>query len=109
MSKGWTRGSTRRWREKIRPAVLDRDGHRCRMGDPTHPIGRTQPRSDQCEWTADYPPHQRGPLHVHHTLGRNVTGDEDPRYLITSCGPCNLAIGDPTQQPDPAPTPRTRW
>jgi hypothetical protein len=106
VSKSWTNGSTRRWRT-TRATILDRDDHRCRMGDPTHPIGKHQPRSTDCEW-ADHFRGQRGPLHVHHTQGRATTGD-DPRYMITSCGPCNLAIGDPTTHPDPEPTPRTRW
>lgn len=99
MSKSWARGSTRRWREKIRPVVLARDGNRCRVRVP-----------GICTSTATC---------VHHTLGRHVTGDEDLRYLIASCTECNLHIGEPSthtncqlctqQHPDPQPTPRTRW
>lgn len=106
MSTSWDNGSTRRWRT-TRAAILDRDGHRCRMGDPTHPIGKHQPRSPDCEWADDYRG-RRGPLHVHHTRGRAITGD-DPRYMVTSCGPCNLAVGDPTKTTDPPPQPMTRW
>lgn len=36
------------------------------------------------------------------------TGD-DPTYLVAACAPCNLAIGDPTQQPDPQPRRMTQW
>jgi len=62
------------------------------MGDPNHPIGRTQPRSPDCTGKGE---------HVHHTLGRGITGD-DERYLVTSCGPCNHAAGDPTRRDPPA-------
>lgn len=44
---------------------------------------------------------------VHHTLGREVTGD-DPRYLVAACTNCNLALGDVTKR-DPQPKPRTQW
>lgn len=68
------------------------------MGDPEHPIGRGQPQSPDCTGAGD---------HVHHTMGRGVTGD-DERYLVTSCGPCNLSAGDPTTH-DPEPRPRSSW
>jgi hypothetical protein len=35
---------------------------------------------------------------VHHTLGRQVTGD-DPRYLVACCMACNLKIGEPGRSP----------
>lgn len=68
------------------------------MGDPTHPIGATQPRSQDCNGKGEC---------VHHTRGRGVTGD-DERYLVSSCTPCNTAIGDPTTK-DPTPRPYSSW
>lgn len=85
MSRAWAGGSTTAWR-KLRAAVLDRDGHLCRL----QLAGCT--RRATC---------------VHHTLGRAVTGD-DPTHLIAACEPCNAKIGDP-RAGDPRPTPRTRW
>lgn len=99
MSRAWANGSTRQWR-RDRTFVLDRDGHRCRMGDPTHPIGKAQPRASGCTGSTD--------VQVHHTRGRRVTGD-DPEYMVAACRTCNLAVGDPTKTPDPAPRPMTRW
>lgn len=83
---------------RVRATVRARDGYRCRMGDPTHPIGRTQSRSPDC--TGDG-------AQVHHTVGRSVTGD-DPNYLVTSCKACNLAAGDPRKN-NPQPLVRSRW
>lgn len=88
MSKSWASGSSRRWR-KLRLAVLVRDGWVCQLRRPDVCTGRA--------------------THVHHTLGRTVTGDEDDRYLVAACEPCNLAVGDPTKGPDPQPKPMTRW
>lgn len=92
MSAGWTGGSTRRWR-KTRTAVLDRDLWRCKVRVPTVCTGAAT-----C---------------VHHTLGRNVTGDEDTRYMVASCTECNLHIGDPATHTNcplcAQPTPRTKW
>lgn len=84
----WRGGSTRRWR-KLREQVLIRDGYRCLVNLPG------------CEGTAS---------HVHHTLGRSVTGD-DPRYLVAACARCNLAIGDPSRPgiADPEPKRMTKW
>lgn len=86
MSKSWRGGSTRRWR-KVRAGVLMRDGYQCRVQLP-----------GVCTTRA---------THVHHTLGRAVTGD-DPRYLVASCRECNLAIGDP-QRSSPQPKKMTNW
>lgn len=97
MSNAWRKGSTRRWR-RLRAYVLMRDGYRCRMGDPRHPIGKTQPRSAQCTGRA---------THVHHTLGRAATGD-DVRYLVASCPTCNLEAGDPTKK-NPRPKKISKW
>jgi 5-methylcytosine-specific restriction endonuclease McrA len=84
MSKAWAGGSTRAWR-RIRAEVLIRDGNTCQL------------RLDNCTDRAE---------HVHHTLGRAVTGD-DPRFLKAACERCNLDIGE--VQVDAAPTPRSRW
>lgn len=91
MSKTWAAGSTRAWRT-VRAFVLRRDRNVCRVRVPTICTGRA--------------------THAHHTLGRTVTGD-DPRYVVASCEPCNLHIGEPATHTDCAlcaqPTPRTRW
>lgn len=51
---------------RVRPYVLQRDGHRCvRCGRP-------------------------GPgLHVHHVVWRSRGGTNDPRNLVTYCGNCH--------------------
>ena len=91
MSKSWAGGSTRAWR-MLRAAVLARDGHTCKVNLP----GVCVQRSD--------------PMHVHHTLGKKVTGD-DARYLVAACAPCNLTLGDPSKGGggDPPAVPITRW
>lgn len=90
MSKAWAKGSTSAWR-KLREFVLARDGYQCQLQLPG------------CTVAA---PVRGG--HVHHTLGREVTGD-DPAHMVASCRSCNLKAGDPTKQPDPPPRPMTRW
>lgn len=87
MSSSWAKGSSRGWR-RTRAAVLARDSYTCQVRRP-----------GVCTTTA---------THVHHTVGRSITGD-DPAYLVAACAPCNLAVGDPTTQPDPEPRPSTRW
>jgi 5-methylcytosine-specific restriction endonuclease McrA len=82
----WDGGSTWAWR-KTRAGVLRRDGYRCKVGTPV------------CVGIA---------THVHHTRGRAVTGD-DPRFLVASCAPCNLRIGDPTKHADPPNKAVTSW
>lgn len=90
MSQGWKNGSTRAWR-KLRAQVLaqnliDNKGH-CTLATPV------------CTTTA---------TQVHHTLGKQVTGD-DPRYLTATCMPCNLYVGEPAMNPDPPVVARTKW
>lgn len=95
MSKSWAGGSTRAWR-KVREFVLARDGYQCQV------------RLPGCSGRA---PLTGGPGvagHAHHTLGREVSGD-DVRWIVAACVSCNLKIGDPTKRPDPAPKPRTNW
>ena len=82
----WAGGSTREWRRR-RALVLDRDGHRCRVKI-----------ANVCTTRA---------THVHHTIGRGVTGD-DPAHMVASCEACNLHVGDPTGT-DPEPSPGSWW
>jgi 5-methylcytosine-specific restriction endonuclease McrA len=81
MSRSWAAGSTPRWR-RIRAQVLHRNvlehGGRCQVALPW-----------VCQGQADQ---------VHHTMGRQVTGD-DPAYLVATCRACNLAIGEPGRSP----------
>ncbi len=86
MSKRWAKGSTTAWR-KVRAQVLHRDAYRCRLKLP-----------GVCKGHADQ---------VHHARARELHGD-DPTHLISSCGPCNRRVGDPTRH-DPPPTPRAWW
>lgn len=104
---GWPTGGSRPWR-RVRAAVLlanwEQHGGICRVGVRGVCTGFQQT--------------------VHHVLGRAVTGD-DPAYLVASCKPCNMHVGDPqthdpdcpkcqhiTNRPrpaDPEPKPMTRW
>ena len=86
MSKAWAGGSTRTWR-KLREQVLARDGYTCRIKVP----GVCRTHADQ----------------VHHVLGKR-RGD-DPDYCVAACAPCNRAVGDPTETPDPEPRVSTQW
>ncbi len=97
MSTAWAKGSTRAWR-RTRAAVLARDGYRCRLQVDGICIGEAPLRGR--------PGVPAG--HVHHTHGRNTTGD-DQTHLVASCRPCNLHTGDPTRTPDPPPRPWNRW
>jgi hypothetical protein len=86
VSQTWAKGSTRAWR-RTRAVVLLRDGYRCRL------------QLGVCTGVATC---------VHHTLGRAVTGDH-LAFLVASCAPCNLHIGDPQRHADPPNQPVTRW
>jgi 5-methylcytosine-specific restriction endonuclease McrA len=92
MSNAWAKGSTTRWR-KLRLLVLNRDGWVCQLCGH-----RIDPRVRH--------PHPRS-AHVHHTKGK-AYGD-DPEHLQAAHRECNLAAGDPTAAPDPAPRPMTKW
>lgn len=85
MSQRWAGGSTRQWR-RVRALVLARDGHRCRL------------RLPGCTTRAN---------HVHHTVAREVVGD-DPAHLLAACASCNLKAGDPAKN-DPTPRPASWW
>jgi len=67
--------------------VLVRDGYLCQLRLP-----------GVCTTQADC---------VHHTRGKAL-GD-DPRWLLASCTPCNLRIGDPTKLSRPQPKRMTQW
>jgi hypothetical protein len=82
----WTDGGTTAHR-KAREFVLVRDGNRCRIRDEV-----------VCTVVA---------TEAHHTLGRGVTGD-DPAYMIATCKPCNLRVGDP-RVVDPQHVTRNPW
>jgi hypothetical protein len=85
VSRAWAKGSTRRWR-RLRAVILANNAAtnqgRCNLSLP-----------DVCTGQADT---------VHHTLGKDVTGD-DPRYLMATCRACNLSIGDPRKTKTTAP------
>ena len=85
----WSRGSTRAYRE-ARAASLA--AHLARRG------GCELAVSDRCTGKAE---------EWHHTRARELVGD-DPAYMVWSCRPCNLKVGDPTKG-DPQPDPGTRW
>ncbi|MEO3930759.1 hypothetical protein ABGB07_43985 [Micromonosporaceae bacterium B7E4] len=100
MSKGWGRGSTRRWR-RFRAAVLaanlEQTGGRCQLALP----GTWTTRDGQerrCLGRADC---------VHHPHGK-AAGDTFNNAMAV-CTPCNLKVGDPLAAPDPPPRPRTQW
>jgi 5-methylcytosine-specific restriction endonuclease McrA len=84
MSRGWSGGSTRKWR-RTRQQVLERDGYRCQL------------KLDGCTTRA---------THVHHVYGKG--GGDDPAGLLSSCEHCNLKVGDPTRT-DPTPKRPTKW
>lgn len=87
MSKSWAGGSTSAWR-RIRLQILIRDDHRCQIRLP-----------NTCTGAAE---------HVHHTLGRAITGD-DPEHMVAACAACNLKFGEPSKHPDPQPRRMTQW
>lgn len=87
MSRAWAAGSTRAWR-RLRAQILARDGYACQVRLP-----------GVCTHRATC---------AHHVLGRAVTGDA-PEFLVAACSACNLALGDPSDSPDPAPQPVTTW
>lgn len=99
MSRSWKGGSTRAWR-RTRALILA--NNRATNG------GRCVAHNDG--WCAQVPGEHTctgEATQAHHTRGKRY-GD-DPRYLVASCQPCNLHIGDPDQAPDPQPRPMTRW
>lgn len=108
MSTTWQGGSTRRWRG-IRAGVLAANAQPIGKGGWVYGWGNPVWHKGNhgrcrlgivgvCKGKA---------THVHHTLGRALTGD-DPRYLLASCEPCNLHVGNP-QTRKPKPRRVTRW
>ena len=77
---GWKNGSTRAWR-RLRAQVLA-ENVRTNKGMCTLGIAGV------CTGKAS---------HVHHTLGKSVTGD-DPRFLAATCPACNQHVGDPSKR-----------
>lgn len=89
VSKSWSKGSTPAWR-RVRARVLA-DNQATNQGRCTLQLRGCTGQAEQ----------------VHHTLGRQVTGD-DPRYLAAVCAWCNRKAGDP-QQTNPQPQRVSRW
>lgn len=90
MSKAWRNGSSRAYRKQRAYILANNEannGGRCTVQIPGKCVGKAD-----C---------------VHHTKGR--THGHDPRFMVPSCTPCNLHVGDPTKGQDPAPRPATRW
>ena len=106
MSKGWAAGSTRAHR-RVRAAVLQRDGRRCRA----HADGwceRGGARPHQCAGVVQtHTPGRPDSYEAHHTQGKALTGD-DMRHVVVACRACNQAIGEPSE-PDCRPRPATKW
>lgn len=108
MSTTWRGGSTRRWRG-IRAQVLTANAQPAGKGGWVYGWGNPvwhKGNHGRCRLAIAGVCKGRA-THVHHTLGRSVTGD-DPRYLLASCEPCNLHVGNP-QVRRPQPRRVTRW
>lgn len=90
MSRSWSGGSTRRWRD-LRAAILAANrtetGGACQLAIP-----------GVCTGQADQ---------VHHVKGK-AHGD-NPRDLIPACAACNGHVGNPAKHHRPKPRPTSRW
>jgi len=82
----------------VRSAVLERDGYQCRAHTDGWCTKANRKTDHTCTVQADQ---------AHHIRGK-AFGD-DPAWIVAACKACNLHIGDPDQQTDPQPKPRTRW
>jgi hypothetical protein len=108
MSTAWVAGSTRRWR-RIRAAVLAANAMPVGKGGWVHGWGLPvwhKGTYGGCRLAVPGVCTHKATC-VHHTLGRAETGD-DPRYLLASCQPCNLHVGNP-QVRKPQPRKVTKW
>lgn len=87
MSKGWSGGSTRAWRQ-FRSSILYRDNGLCQL------------KLDGCQVYA---------TQVHHLDGVKAGLVCAPERAVAACQSCNNRVGDPTRtDPNPHP-PRTNW
>lgn len=108
MSTTWRGGSTRRWRG-IRAGVLAANAQPIGKGGWVHGWGNPvwhKGNNGRCRLGIVGVCTGKA-TQVHHTLGRTLTGD-DPRYVLASCQPCNLHVGNP-QSRKPKPKRVTRW
>lgn len=87
MSKSWRGGSTRAWREKRARVLLanaNANRGRCQLNVGRECARHGKPCPGICTGRATQVHHSRGKAH----------GD-DERYLVASCEPCNLHVGQP--------------
>lgn len=100
MSRSWAKGSTRRWRE-LRAQVLRANANtnrgRCALNVGVECAKHGKPCRGICTGAATEVHHSRGKAH----------GD-DVRYLVATCQPCNLHVGQPGAA-TPKPRPVSRW
>jgi hypothetical protein len=100
MSRSWSKGSTRRWRE-LRAAVLRANASsnrgRCVLDVGRHCVKHGKPCPGVCTGRATV---------VHHARGK-AAGDA-PKDLVPSCAECNGHVGRPGAI-SPEPVPRSRW
>ena len=87
MSRGWSGGSTTRWRT-LRAAILQRDRHTCQIAGPT------------CTVRAD---------HVDHIVPREMGGTDEPANLRAACRTCNLGRPRHPTTHEPAPKRVSSW
>lgn len=92
MSRSWAKGSTRQWRA-VRARVLAEN--------------RGAPHYGRCALGVDGVCTGGEATHVHHVVGRTVSGD-DPRFLVATCSACNLHVGEPAKH-SPKPKRISSW
>lgn len=88
MSRGWSGGSTTRWR-RIRAYVLQRDRHQCQIRGP------------KCTGTATT---------VDHIVPKSAGGEDTTTNLRGACPPCNYGRRHVVEvQPQPQPKRVSKW